>query len=388
MMRFLSRIGKGTAWLIGLVVIVAAAGFGGRYVLDAAADDGVEATPLPVAVAVARYQDGYMQRRFFAGRITPAQVADAGFQVAGEVAEVLVQVGDRVAKDAPLARLDPVRVDLRRREAAAQLAEANAVRERADASFRRIEELVGQGFATAQELDDARADRNAARERVRLLERSLARVSEDADDAVLRSPFEGFVVARYVDGGATVTAGQPVIRINQKAALEAEIGVPTELAATLAPGDVFNLEADGTTVKGQVEGVGEDVDPLTRSRLVRLRISEDPGLVPGSLVRLALSQERPGRGVWVPLTALQEGYRGLWSVYTVSGREAEGTIVRKDVEIISLGDDQAFVTGTVEDGDRVVTSSTFRFVPGQKVEVVTEAPEDASSVAAASSTFH
>lgn len=382
MLRALTRIGQGAAWLVVLALVIGFAKFGGQMVLSARADDSVSARPLPVAVMEVLHQEAYQQRRLFAGRISAAQVADAGFQVGGEVAEVLAEVGDRVEKGAPLAKLDPVRLDLRRREAAAQFSEARAILTRSETTLQRVAELKDQDFATQQELDDATADRNAARERVRLLERSLARAEEDASDTTLTAPFAGFVVARYVDAGATVTAGQPVVRINQQASLEAEIGVPMELAATLDTDDHFDLLADDLTATGIVEGVSDDVDPATRSRIVRLKVENDPGLVPGGLVRLTLSQERQGRGVWVPMAALQEGYRGLWSVYIV---DEDNKIRRKDVEIISLADDRAFVTGTLEDGDRMVTTSPFRFVPGQTVEIVSSQPADTPAAAAAAS---
>jgi RND family efflux transporter MFP subunit len=382
MLRVLVRIGEGALWLLILALVIVLAGLGGQTVLSAKADDRVEARPLPVAVMEVRHQPTYQQRRLFAGRISPAQVADAGFQVGGEVAEVLVQIGDRVAKGEALARLDPVRLDLRRREAAAELSGAKALLVRSEATLQRITDLIDQGFATQQELDDATAARGEARERVRLLERVLARAEEDEGDTVLTAPFAGFVVARYVDAGATVSAGQPVIRVNQEAALEAEIGVPMELASTIAPGDRFDLLADELVARSIVEGISDDVDPATRSRTVRLKVLEDPGLVPGGLVRLALGQEKQGRGVWVPMAALQESYRGLWSVYVVDEYKI---IRRKDVEIISLADDRVFVKGTLEDGDRVVTSSPFRFVPGQLVEIVRSEPAGRPVTAASAS---
>jgi hypothetical protein len=65
--------------------------------------------------------------------------------------------------------------------------------------------------------------------------------------------------------------------------------------------------------------------------------------------------------------------------------DAENTIRRKDVEITSLADDWAFVTGTLEDGDRVVTTSPFRFVPGQRAEIVKSQPAGTPVTAAAAS---
>ncbi|MEO1656605.1 MAG: efflux RND transporter periplasmic adaptor subunit [Pseudomonadota bacterium] len=385
MVRFFVALGRGVAWLAVLALVVVVTFFAGRGVVTNAAEGESVAEPLPVAVMEVRYQDTYRQERRFSGRILAAQVADVSFEVSGEIEDVLVEVGDLVEEGAVLARLDPVRLDIRASEAAAQLAEARAVFSTADATRDRIVDLLGQGFATDQELDNADAERNAARERVRALERSLARAKEDLEDTTLRAPFAGYVVGRYIDGGTVVQIGQPVVRINQKAELEAEISIPTELARYIEVGDRFALATSDREADGIVRGISEDVDRLTRSRKVRLAIEEDPGFVPGTLVRIGLTQERRGTGVWVPTAALQESYRGLWSTYVVETEDDEQVIRRKDVEIISIGDGQVFVTGTLEDGDQVVTTSPFRFVPGQKVQIITNLSPGASASAASSS---
>jgi len=60
------------------------------------------------------------------GQIAPSQVARLSFTSPGRVSEVLVKVGDTVAKDAPLARLDTRDLQLRVQQAEAGLAQAQA----------------------------------------------------------------------------------------------------------------------------------------------------------------------------------------------------------------------------------------------------------------------
>src|SRR5438093_13139263 len=58
------------------------------------------------------------------GQIEPAQIVNLSFGGTGRVGEVLVKVGDKVAKDAPLARLDTRDLEIRVRQADAGLAQA------------------------------------------------------------------------------------------------------------------------------------------------------------------------------------------------------------------------------------------------------------------------
>jgi RND family efflux transporter MFP subunit len=289
-----------------------------------------------------------------------------GFQVPGEIEAVMVQIGDRVEKGDVLARLDAEKIDLRREEASAQLAEAEAALRRARSSAERVLELRRQGFATDQERDDAVAARDSAAEQVRFPSRASARAGADAEDAELTAPFAGSVVRRYADQGATVAAGAPVLRLSENAAQESEVAVPDGLSGRLLPGAELPLIHRGGEVMAKVTGIAQDIDPATRSRMVRLELPGGSSLTPGALVRLELTDEQEGRGAWVPLSALQECYRGLWSVYVVE----DGAAVRKDVTILSLGNDRAYVAGTLEEGDQVIKAATFRFVPGQKVTPV------------------
>lgn len=377
MFKFIGALIRNFLWLIGVAGVVAAALIGGNVITSGDEQTRVSRRQLlTVEVFAAQIADRYETRRRFPGRINSAQVADLSFQVGGEITAVDVEIGDRVQQGAALARLDPVRLELRAREAKAALGEAEAELKRAQASLERTRELFADGFATSQDNDDAIAARDSARERVVRLRRSADAAAEDLDDAMLVAPFSGAIVARYLDAGTVVNAGQPVLRINQDGKLEAQIGVPGDLAADIEIGQAFDLEVAGRMVSAMVQGIGDDIEEATRSVAIRFSINEvenaaaASALTPGALVRLVLAEERRGRGAWVPLSAIVESYRGLWSVFVVVDEDNVSRIRRKDVTIVAIGEDRVYVDGTIEDGDRVVRAAPFRFVPGQEVKVV------------------
>ena len=396
LMRALRGFARGAVWFGVFVGVLAAAVFLGDGLLSMRAASAEEGTRLlPVETVRVSLQDSYRAARRFPGRISAAQVSDVGFQVGGEVIEVLVEVGDAVEAGAPLARIDATRLKLRIGELQASQAEARASLARAEATLERTRALLKDGFATAQNLDDIVAERDGLRARVRQLGRALENARVDLKDANLRAPFSGVVVGRYLDAGATVAAGQPIVRLNENGALEATVGVPGRFARRITVGDAFTLTSADLSASAVVTGVGDEIDEATQTVSVRLEIAEDPGFIPGGLVRISLEEERRGRGAWTPALALAESYRGLWSVYVVEpdetsgddGGEREGVIVRKDVEIIHIGNERVYVRGALEDGDLVVTAAPFRFVPGQRVRPVERTPvrtlSDGSSSAAA-----
>ncbi len=114
------------------------------------------------------------------GSIQAANVVNLNFSASGTVAEVLVEVGDRVAQDAPLVQLDDEELQLRVAQAEAGLAQARASYarlvagatpqevaaaqaqlEQAQAQLRQV-----QGNVTASDITAARAQLEQARARL------------------------------------------------------------------------------------------------------------------------------------------------------------------------------------------------------------------------------
>lgn len=341
------------------------------------ADEAV-AEPRPVSVVTARYQDSYASNRFFSGRLGAAESSELAFQVTGEVSTILVEAGDRVERGQVLASLDPRRFEIRLAEAEAAVLEAEAENTLVEDNFARVEKLRADQFASEQDLDTALAARDASRQRIEARRRTAETARQDLSDTRLRAPFSGVVVARFADRGETLAAGTRVLRLNETATLDAHIGVPAPIARRLTIDAAHPLRINDAVVEGRITGISDDVDTATRSVLVRFAIDpaqdEATGIFPGDLVQLRLSELRRGRGAWLPSTALSESYRGLWSVFVVNQEDSQDVVRRRDVEIVSIGDESVFVTGTLEEGDRVIASAPFRFVPGQRVDVVERLP--------------
>lgn len=332
------------------------------------------AEPLPVRVVEAVEQHSFVTTRKYAGRIASGQVSDLGFQLAGELVEVLVDEGDRVAAGAPLARLETTRAGEKIRQLEAQRAESASSLLQAAASLKRIQNLTGKGFANQQDLDERIAQRDGLRSRIAVIESSLRVAQRDLQDSTLLAPFSGQILQRFVDQGSVVQAGQPVLRLNQSGNLEARIGVPISARARLTQGSRFTLTAGGLQAEGVVTALVSAVNTSTRTVTAIFSIENDPGFIPSDLVRLDLDETARETGIWVPTHALNESLKGLWSVFVANpvddAADDVRKVIRKDVEIIATRAEQAYVRGTLENGDRIIADSTQRFVPGQLVRIV------------------
>src|SRR5215469_3609142 len=104
--------------------------------------------PAPVRVEQVAFEPT-AEARSYTGVVRARYETDLGFRVAGKIVERLVNVGDHVAKDQVLARLDPSDYRLVVESSEADLAAARSSLAQAAAEEQRFGKLVAQGWVSA-----------------------------------------------------------------------------------------------------------------------------------------------------------------------------------------------------------------------------------------------
>ena len=184
---------------------------------------------------------------FGIGTVEARRSLAVGPTVAGRVLRVAVDVGDRVKAGQLLAEMDPVDLDQRlaaldagiaRAGSAAAAAEAqrrDAVARQALAlsNTRRYAELAAQGFFSAGALQARQQEQASADAGLAAAAANLAAAQQDARRLAaeraglalqrmslkLLAPTAGLVTSRDAEPGATVVAGQAVLRLVEPASL-------------------------------------------------------------------------------------------------------------------------------------------------------------------------
>ena len=142
------------------------------------------------------------------------------------------------------------------------------------------------------------------------------------------------------------------------------------MAQRLGRDTIYDIRAGGREVQARLTGVLPVADGMTGTVTALFEIADD-SLFAGTLTELSLNVDVPGRGYWVPVTALSESQRGLWSVLVINDEGDRRFVEARLVEILYRGKDRVFVQGTLEGGELVVAGGTSRIVPGQDVQVAT-----------------
>lgn len=377
----LARAGR---FVGGLIVTAAVAGavfvgvMAAQQTLQQRAADAPTPPPTPplaVQTIQLERQEGYDAVERYAGRLEAARQTVLAFERAGRVAEVRVEEGDRVAADALIARLDVARLEAERARLDAEKTRLEAQLLLAQRTVERQRRLANRQFASEQALDEAVANEAGLAASIASIDAQRAALEVDIDDALLTAPFDGLIASRSVDPGAFTGPGAPVAEILEVGRPQARIGLSPEQAERLREGDVYPIEINGRMAEGRLVALRPDIAPTTRTVPALFDVTMTGGARPpafGEVARIGLTRRIEEPGAWVPLSALQEGLRGLWTVYVaVPAGEDEGwRIGQEAVEIIHIADGRAYVRTALPDGARIVAAGVNRITRGQRVQPI------------------
>ena len=337
------------------------------------APTNAEVTVLPVAVSKVERQSHYYSTFHFTGLAQARQVSRLGFDRVGLVDEVLLDVGDEVKAGDIMARLDADRIEVAFGEAKIQLQSADERLKLAAARAKRVALTHKSGNSSDQQLDLARSDLASARSQAAATRSQYLGLKVDLEKSEIRAPFDGVVTHRYLHAGASASPGVAVFRFVEKDAMEIRVGVTTEVADKLNVGDELTFERGGQAdLKARLTRKGPNVNLESRTVTLVFDLDDPRSVRDGELMDLSLNLTREGDGFWVPLRAMSADVRGLWRVYGVQSSD-DGSyqhIIFENVQVIAVEGDRAFVTGSMKDGELIVTDGLDRLAPGQRVRVL------------------
>jgi RND family efflux transporter MFP subunit len=332
---------------------------------------------LTVSYVNIQRQAGFASERVYAGKTLPSRSSELGFKRGGEIAQVLVDIGDVVEKGQVLARLDSQTMasNLEQAQANTALAQANLSAAKAEAQLaanteKRFRTLREQGNTSKQIYDEAKLSFQTKRAQYQVAQANVKRALAAANaskialaEAAIKAPFDGIIQSRYMDEGTQILGGTPAVKLIELGPIKAHVGVPSESLASLTIGERYNLSWNGKAQPARLMAISPEVDPNTRTLNAVFKVNAD--IIPiGAVVELLLEQRVAIPGFWLPVSALTASDRGLWGVYVVN---AENIIERRLVEVIHNEASRAFVRGLLSDKERVVNSGVQRIVPGQSV---------------------
>jgi RND family efflux transporter MFP subunit len=361
------RAALGAAGLLALGAL--GCGGDGPAAADVAAPGAAARTP--ERIDLARVEPRALRARIAAsGTVEARRLSEIAAEVPGRLESVFVEVGDAVAAQAPLFRIDPGPYEMALAEARAGLALARAEGANAAAESERMRLLLEQDAASRQRYEQLRTAARVASARVEQMEARVSRAERDLERTLVRAPYAGSVVERRAHEGA-LAAGGAIVVLQESGALEAILNVPEATPVAVRPGDPVRLfvEGVGEPIETQVARVSDRVDPDTRTYEVRCRVPTPAGpggsVKAGSYARAELEAVRAA-----PRPAVARSALVMRDGRTFAMRVEAGTAREVPVRVGIVEDEWAEVLSGLAPGDLVVRGEAAqRIADGTRLRV-------------------
>jgi len=345
---------------------------------EAKNDEAVEVSLTPEAVERAGIKTAAARRAAASATVTvPGTIMSNAYRdtkvnalVGGVVRQVTVELGTAVTRGQPLT----VTFSAELADAQMKYLAMQAMLNADHLKLERTQRLVTLGAASRQELEEITAihvghetEVAAARQRLLLLGLGPDDVSRLMDashvvsEVTVRAPADGVVIARGVNPGQVVGAGQELFTV-------------TDLSTVWVIGDLYEKDfpavrvgsestvtvpaTPGTPLRGRVAYIDPRIDPAARTAKVRVEVpNKSGGLRLGMYVTLSFESRSGGHVTLVPRDAVQAvGNRNVVYVPLEGG---EGRFAERTVKLgAALGDSLEVLDG-LKPGELVVTAGSF-----------------------------
>jgi HlyD family secretion protein len=348
----------------------------------------------PAAVETAEARSGGLVREIsLSGVLAPSETVSLYPKLSGQVKEIPVDVGSRVARGQVL-----VRIDVKELAAQLQVAEASmsTVRDQAaqakvgietarlnldiaQKNFDRQEALFETKVVTQAQIDDAQAKLdlakaaydNAQRQYQTVGGSGLAQAEAQANlirvqisNGEISSPISGTVTNRNVNPGELSSPSSPLMTIADTANLKLQGNLSQDEVLAIKVGDRVHVSVDGMAgpgYEGRVLQIGPIAAATGQYFPVAVGVRNDGKLLAGmtAKARVSLSSEK---GIVIPLSAIAR--RGKDSVVFVvkDGRASE-----RPVALGSRNATEAIVLSGLEPGEKVAASGVASLKDGAEL---------------------
>jgi membrane fusion protein, multidrug efflux system len=278
-------------------------------------------------------------------------------EVAGRIATIQFQEGQRVTKGMTLVRLDAAINE-------AELQQARANHTLAKSKFDRAVDLAKSNFISGQARDEAESNYKVAEAALALVEARLAKME-------IKAPFSGIIGLRSVSIGDYVKEGADLVNLESIDPLKVDFRVPEVYMRQVQSGQPLEITLDAypnKTFEGRVLAVNPLLDATGRAVVIRAQVkNQDASLRPGMFARVRLITKDVAEALVVPEQALVPQGNEQFVFKVVDNRA-----VRAKVEVGQRRDGKAEIVSGVTVGEIVVTAGQQRLRDG--VPVVLRTP--------------
>jgi len=312
-------------------------------------------------VAVEARREPIIESLSLVGSLLANEIVEVKSEIEGMIVSLPFAEGQRVEKGDLLAQLDDSTL-------AAAVAEAEANFKLTQITYDRNKELFTGKLISQQEYDQSQAMFAASRA-------TLERHKSELKHTKIFASFSGIVGGRQVSPGQVISKNTTITWVVDLDRLKAEFSVPERFLGQLHAGQKIDMAVAAYPADkflGEVYFIGPQLDPSTRTALVRAYVKNDElKLKPGMFANLDLALRVKDDAVVIPEPALMP--IGDRVAILIVGKDQTAELRPVKVGMRTTG--MAEILSGVNSGELVIVEGTQKARPGGKVKL---APAEAA----------
>ncbi len=325
------------------------------------------------------------------GTVMANNNAKVATKIMGKILKINVKEGDRVKKGQVLALIDTSDIQQNIKQAKAALEELSKGREEALAglkaakagyefakrTYERFKNLYKDNAVSKQQLEEIETKMIAAKSQYEAVQAKLKQLDAKEKQVkaklkfaeimkgygVIKAPFDGIIIKKMNDVGDMAAPGMPIFVIGDND-LRFFAQIDESFVDKVNIGDTFDIHIDSInkTIKGTVVEKNSNIDPMSRSFSVKMKIPYVEGISSGMYGKFYIPTEAE-KEVFIPKSAVVK-WGQLDAVYKV---DKEGILHLTFVKLGKTVGDKVQVLSGVQVGDEIVVSGTENACDGCKI---------------------
>lgn len=312
----------------------------------------------------------------FPGKTRASSRVNLSFRVDGLMNEKSVQVGDIVKKGDIIARLDKEDFETALVNIQGKKEKAEAALRFAENDYSRSERLYQQDKGAISEvlLDQKKEAVNELKGQIKSLLAEERAATNNLEYASLKAPFDGTIVAVYVQNFEYIKAKQPILRLLGSDAIEMVIDVPEKMIGDIFKISELKVEFDAYPGKwhpAKISEIGTEASTTTSTFPVTLLIRQPEGypLLSGMTGTAVWDDEGKDKVKKIILPAQALFSENGVEEFVFKVQEDTGQAVKIPVKKGALTTRGIVIEEGVKPGDWIVTSGVHTLREGQKITI-------------------
>lgn len=251
-----------------------------------------------------------------AGDIGPADQVSVRPEIGGKIAELPVDIGDRVKSNSLLCRLDDKELSAERESRFAEIEGAKLQVEKSQRSFNRNKQLFADHLISQEIYEDSRTDYQLSTNSLERAQKALRTLEEKLSKTTLTAPFDCTVLTRPVSLGQTVSgsagfnSGTEIMTIANLNDMIVNAHINQADVTRLKPQQEVDIQVEsvpGLKMVGAVERIAPQavIKNGIKGFAARIQIKNiDPRIRPGMTATLNIPVASADNVLAVPLSAV------------------------------------------------------------------------------------